>query len=438
MSSLVSQNSWVQILIEFDPTRLHDLKLSGSKLCLFQGLFGSNPNNSHLCFGSSIDLKTLTSNRLNILVDQWPFWVVAYADRGSFPSDFPSSLNDFILLGAESVKQGLIKNFFEVNFQGGNSPQINGGELKTQANDWKDEYTLGLANKSSNSFYIGLGRAFQWSENNDDVNYPHWNDMIGCNCFVKLDSQEVQFWDFSNELILFLSTESFKNGTVVPEHLAGYTPCYFNLKAQQTIRLSYNDKGWENKSTDKEDFGVINESPITNKTLSKYLINSSEMSAKKPAVLQYGDKFYLCDSTKKEYIIAARHESLSGIGLPPQYYYPYVSISEMPIKLLLSGGNGNLQDGDAVKIETTEPSVGNENVLGAWTTPSLYYEKDVWGDKQQWTIRKKNNDDPTIHYGDEVYFVNKYWRNQWLCIKDSGSYLTTKENAGVYWWIDEP
>ncbi|NES89942.1 MULTISPECIES: hypothetical protein [Okeania] len=56
-------------------------------------------------------------------------------------------------------------------------------------------------------------------------------------------------------------------------------------------------------------------------------------------------------------------------------------------------------------------------------------------EQQKWTIRKRDNSDPIINYGDEVYFLNNYYEGQWLCIENNGRWLTTKTNANVYWVI---
>ncbi|MFW9262998.1 hypothetical protein [Nostoc sp. CALU 546] len=433
MGNIVSYESWIQIIIQFEHDKLNLLKLSQSRLYILQGIIGTNPSNSYLSFGGSIALNQLTSSTtLNILVDHWPFRVAADANRGSIPCYFSSD---------KLVKQSLVQNFFEVDSTGSSSPKINFAESNVEKSQNWDNYTLGLSNKSDDLFYIGLGRAFQWSQEGESIDYASWESMIGCNCFLELDSHSSQYWHFSNEIILLISSQQWNNGYILPQELSGYVPCYFKLKERKTIRLYYDDNGWRNLSTgEKVEFKVVDEFPLNRKTISDLLIHSLEtpFSPKKPPVFQYGNKFYMRTPTKKDSIVSAKYESLSFGNLPPKYYYPQINSSEMPIQLLLSGGNGILKDGDTVRIETTEQSVGNENILGAWTTPSLYYETDGWGEKQLWTIRKKNNNEPIIYYGDEVYFVNHHWTDQWLCIKDSGSYLTTKKNAGAYWLIDQP
>ena len=153
-------------------------------------------------------------------------------------------------------------------------------------------------------------------------------------------------------------------------------------------------------------------------------------------LLHYGDPIKLCISKNNGYIVSASYESIANVG--PKEYFPRYTSSDAPIHLLLSGGSGVIKDGDTVKIETTETSVGEYKVLGAWRTPTLYYYKGGYDKNQEWTIRKKNNSDSAIYYGNEVYFLNHSYKDQWLCIEDSGTWLTTKKDANVYWLIDQP
>ena len=113
-------------------------------------------------------------------------------------------------------------------------------------------------------------------------------------------------------------------------------------------------------------------------------------------------------------------------------YYPKLS-TQNPVGLQLTGSKGQLLHNSTVRIETTEGSVGNYKILGAWSTPSLYYY--YWyGNQQQWTIQKKNGKPgDQIRYNDEVYFVNQSYSGQWL--KDNGDYLTTESNANCFWKV---
>lgn len=158
-----------------------------------------------------------------------------------------------------------------------------------------------------------------------------------------------------------------------------------------------------------------------------------------PLKLHYGNPVKLYIPEKNGYIVSADF-TYGGFDIKGRrQYFPRFSKSDTPIKLLLLGGSGVIKDGDTVKIETTETSVEEYKVLGAWITSTLYYYTGGYDKNQEWTIRKKNknNSDLDIYYGDEVYFLNPYYE-QWLCIEDSGTWLTRKKDANVYWLIDQP
>jgi len=149
--------------------------------------------------------------------------------------------------------------------------------------------------------------------------------------------------------------------------------------------------------------------------------------------VQYNENIRLYMEENKGYIISASQERVADVG--PKEYFPQFSTLQSPIDLQLSGGMGGIKDGDTLRIQTTEAFVGEYRVLGAWTTPALYYYNGSYK-QQEWTIRKRDNSDPIVHYGDQVYFVNNYWE-QWLCIQNNGRWLTTKKDANIYWLIDK-
>jgi 3',5'-cyclic AMP phosphodiesterase CpdA len=122
------------------------------------------------------------------------------------------------------------------------------------------------------------------------------------------------------------------------------------------------------------------------------------------------------------------------------YYYP-TGTTNNPVGLMLTGSSGNVNHGDTVFIKTTEAAAGNYNVLGAWSTPTLYYYSGA-AVQQQWQIFKKDTSNGTqINYGDAIYFVNKYY-NQWLTPYWSrvygNIYLSTRANANYYWQALQP
>ena len=65
-----------------------------------------------------------------------------------------------------------------------------------------------------------------------------------------------------------------------------------------------------------------------------------------------------------------------GVYIAAEYtnmrYYPTTS-TDAPIGVQIAGGDGPIRHGDTAQIMTTEPTVGAYNVLGAWSTPALYY-----------------------------------------------------------------
>ncbi len=119
-------------------------------------------------------------------------------------------------------------------------------------------------------------------------------------------------------------------------------------------------------------------------------------------------------------------------------YYPMIS-SNSAVIVSLVGNAGQIHDGDTVQIQTSEASVGTYNRLGAWSTPALYYYTPGYT-QQNWTIKKRDSSgDKVIRIGDDVYFINQSYTNQWLCsLQESGAfYLTTRVDANAYWTIKD-
>jgi hypothetical protein len=130
--------------------------------------------------------------------------------------------------------------------------------------------------------------------------------------------------------------------------------------------------------------------------------------------------------------IISQKEGYSSTAASSEYY-PRLGPVANAVSLQILGAAGNLKDGMTVQIMTMESSVGKYNVLGAWKDPSLYYFTPGFPE-QNWTIHKLNADiDPVIHFGDEVYFVNQSYVNQWLCISSDQVYLTSVADAHFYW-----
>lgn len=127
-----------------------------------------------------------------------------------------------------------------------------------------------------------------------------------------------------------------------------------------------------------------------------------------------------------------------GLFIGPFYsqiqYYP-TAVAQGPVALTISGGSGTLHHGAQVQIKTTESGAGSYNLLGAWSTPTLYYYSSGY-DQENWTVQKRDPSDPVVHYGEEICFVNKSYKGQslqpyWSRVYGA-TYLTT-QSAGYYW-----
>jgi len=116
-------------------------------------------------------------------------------------------------------------------------------------------------------------------------------------------------------------------------------------------------------------------------------------------------------------------------------YYPRMSANQ-PVALTIQGGSGVIRHGQAVQIKTTEPGAAAYNLLGAWSTPALYYYTPS-GDNQLWEVRKRDPSTPEVRYGDEVCFVNRHYGGQYLQPYWSAAwemiYLTTRPGEPYYW-----
>jgi hypothetical protein len=133
-------------------------------------------------------------------------------------------------------------------------------------------------------------------------------------------------------------------------------------------------------------------------------------------------------------LITLRAEEGLPIGPLYQNVYPYPTLGPKPVSLKLAGGSGQVSTDAVLQIMTTEGAAGSKNILGAWTTPTLYYYSGGYY-QQSWAIVKEDPSDPVVHVGDRVCFVNSnsgymspYWSRVYASI-----YLTT-QTAKPYWW----
>ena len=96
-----------------------------------------------------------------------------------------------------------------------------------------------------------------------------------------------------------------------------------------------------------------------------------------------------------------------------------------------------------VRIGSDEDGLGSYNYLGAWkdSHDCYYYNIYLRGEqapKQQWQIKKVDNDSSPVKFGDKVYLVNQFFENQRLSQDDrllQGKWITTKEK-GDCWTIE--
>ena len=143
-------------------------------------------------------------------------------------------------------------------------------------------------------------------------------------------------------------------------------------------------------------------------------------------VVNSGDKIFLRDQ--------------EGLFVSPLYShvhnYPVLN-TQGPVALRLEKtGGGVLNHGDIVTIRTTEPAAGEQDLLGAWSTPSLYYYKPGY-EQEKWIIQKKYpGAGHAIQYGEEVYFASLYYNGHSLCSHHSKMhshiYLTTRKNDHIW------
>lgn len=121
------------------------------------------------------------------------------------------------------------------------------------------------------------------------------------------------------------------------------------------------------------------------------------------------------------------------------YSYP-TATTNTPVRLRINGSTGPLTHDSRINIETTEPAVGVYNLLGAWSTATLYYYIEGYPE-EEWNVMKADTSSGSqINYGDIVYFVNPK-NKQYLSIYWSRAYgniyLTTQSNI-YYWQILKP
>ena len=109
---------------------------------------------------------------------------------------------------------------------------------------------------------------------------------------------------------------------------------------------------------------------------------------------------------------------------------------KVPLTLL---GNGPLQHGSIVQIQSLEDNLNGSDVLGAFTdSDDCYYRKLGYQEKNQsWMIVKLDASDPVLRYGDKIYLENVYFGNKRLTRDTQNrNYLTVEERLD-WWWVLE-
>ncbi|MDY6784545.1 MAG: lipase family protein [Cyanobacteriota bacterium] len=157
----------------------------------------------------------------------------------------------------------------------------------------------------------------------------------------------------------------------------------------------------------------------------------AEAKAVESEVLKFGDTIYLQH-------LSGRYVCEADRG---RRNWPQLGSSEA-VKLQILPGNDeekDLVDGAVVKLKSSEPEVGDRDILGNFgDSHDCYYWLDNYSvNKQSWRMTKKNRSgDKKIRYGDDVYFTNLHYKNQNLSRDPRYSgYLATILFANEWWTL---
>jgi phospholipase C len=152
---------------------------------------------------------------------------------------------------------------------------------------------------------------------------------------------------------------------------------------------------------------------------------STEPRRNTPGVCQFGE------------LVQLKHMSGEYIGL--NYWKWSQLVRSGPVKLRLRGGVGDVSDGAAVSIESTESDLGKDNILGVFANSrDCYYAAGGYeAGKQGWRLTKVGGGDAGIGYGDKVCITNLYKRER--LVKDAlfPTYLTTLEPSNEWWVLEK-
>jgi hypothetical protein len=143
-----------------------------------------------------------------------------------------------------------------------------------------------------------------------------------------------------------------------------------------------------------------------------------------------GDKVFL-RSQEGSYVITA-----SQIA---KYNWPRLGNAGKVILTLL--GNGPLRHGSVIQIQSQEPNLNGNDVLGAFADSHYcYYSKRGIDDaRQEWRIVKLDASNPVLRYGDKIYLVNVSSDNKKGLTKDSQSadFITVDEEMDWSWVLEK-
>jgi hypothetical protein len=143
--------------------------------------------------------------------------------------------------------------------------------------------------------------------------------------------------------------------------------------------------------------------------------------------VKIGDKVFI-RSQQGSYVITAQIS---------KYNWPRLGNEGRVILTLL--GAGPLRHRSVVQIQSLEPNLNGNDVLGAFAdNRNCYYWKRGSDEKKQgWIITKLDTSNPVLHYGDKIYLVNVYYDNKLLTQNsEHGEFLTVNESVDS-WWILE-
>lgn len=142
-------------------------------------------------------------------------------------------------------------------------------------------------------------------------------------------------------------------------------------------------------------------------------------------VVNFGEHFCLKSEDGKAIVATEKYSD--------GRFYPRFGASS-PIKLFFQGGNGKLTNNAKVQLITTESSVGNKTMLGAWKSRhACYFWTDHNSQMQWWTVTKVDGSDGEIRYGDKVYITNCHWNKPFG--PKSNNYLYGKKVQPQFVWI---